>query len=107
MTPRLALRGLRNALVGHPSPERVRLVVEIGDSTLTPDRRLKVPRYALAGIMEVWLVDVEGRRLEIHREPSGGAYGVVTILAEDKAVSPLFRPEASVTVSELLPGGRA
>lgn len=91
----------------HPSPEDVVLVVEVGDSTLTRDRRLKVPRYALAGIVEVWLVDVENRRLEIYREPVGDGYGVVTIFAEGKEVSPLFRPEARVVVSELLPNPKS
>ncbi len=86
-----------------PQPEQVALIVEVGDSTLTRDRRLKVPRYALAGIAEVWLIDVENRRLEIYREPAGSGYGIVTILAEDKPVSPLFRLEATVSVSELLP----
>lgn len=90
----------------HPTPGQVPLVVEVGDSSLLKDRRLKVPRYAAAGVAEVWLVDLEGRRLEVYREPAGESYGVVTILAEGKAVSPLFRPEASVVVSELLPGRR-
>ena len=87
----------------HPAPSQIMLLVEVGDSSLLEDRRTKVPRYALAGISEVWLIDVEGRRLEIYRESAGNSYGVVTILAEDKTVSPLFRPEASVVVSDLLP----
>ncbi len=102
----MVVRGRPRDYDALPSPERVALVVEVGDSTLTRDQRFKVPRYAAAGIEEVWLVDVEARRLEIYREPTGEAYGVVTILAEGKSVSPLFRPEASVLVSELLPDSR-
>lgn len=104
----MVVRGsLREVGRGHPSPEQVVLVVEVGDSTLTRDRRQKVPRYALAGIVELWLVDVENRRLEVYREPSPEGYGVVTILSESKEVSPLFRPEARVVVSELLPNRAA
>ena len=88
----------------HPSPGQIALLVEVADSSLARDRRLKVPRYALAGIAEVWLVDVEGRRLEIYREPSGDGYGVVTILSEAKDAAPLFAPEARVAVADLLPG---
>ncbi len=87
----------------HPLPHQVALLVEVGDSTLTRDRRRKIPRYAAAGIVEIWLVDLEGRRLEVYREPGEGGYGVVTILAEDRSVAPLFRPEARVVISELLP----
>ena len=90
----------------HPLPHQVALLVEVGDSTLTRDRRLKVPRYAAAGVAEVWLVDLEGRRLETHRDPAPGGYGTVTTLAEDKSVSPLFQPEARVVVSDLLPQRR-
>ena len=100
----LVVRGKPRDYDALPRPDQIALLVEVGDSTLSRDRRLKVPRYAVAGIEEVWLVDVEGRRLEVYREPSGDSYGVVTILAEGKRVSPLFRPEASVTVAELLPG---
>ncbi len=91
----------------HPFPGEVALVVEVGDPTLTRDRRLKVPRYAAAGIVEVWLVDVENRRLEIYREPERIGYGVVTILSEEHEAAPLFAPEAKTVIAELLPGRRS
>lgn len=88
----------------HPRPEGVALIVEVADSGLARDRRLKIPRYALVGIPEVWLIDVEGRRLEVYLEPDGDTYGFVTILSENKEAAPLFAPEARVSVAELLPG---
>ena len=42
----------------HPTPSDVLLVVEVADSSLDYDRDEKIPHYAVAGIPEVWLVDI-------------------------------------------------
>lgn len=47
------------------------LVIEIADSSVQTDRRIKLPRYLAAGIPEVWLVDLPGRLLEVHRPGLG------------------------------------
>ena len=100
----MVVRGKPRDYDALPTPEQVVLLVEVGDSSLTRDRRLKVPRYALAEIPEVWLIDVEGRRLEIYREPAPDGYALVSILGEAKKASPLFAPEMRATVADLLPG---
>src|SRR5579863_6654097 len=38
-----------------PTPADVLLIIEVSDTTLAYDRLEKLPRYALAGIPEVWL----------------------------------------------------
>lgn len=43
---------------GHPTPADVLLVIEVADSTLQEDRKVKMPLYARAGIPEAWLVDL-------------------------------------------------
>ena len=50
------------------------LLIEVADTSLAYDRDVKVPRYARAGIPEVWLVDLAGRRLFIHRGPGAQGY---------------------------------
>jgi Uma2 family endonuclease len=40
----------------HPTPADVLLLVEVVDTTLRYDRRVKLPLYARSGIPEVWLV---------------------------------------------------
>lgn len=59
---------------GHPGPHDVLLLIEVADTSLTYDREVKLPRYARAGIPEVWLVDLSGRRLSIHRRAAGYYY---------------------------------
>jgi Uma2 family endonuclease len=42
---------------GHPGAAAVLLLIEVTDSTLRLDRRVKIPLYARAGIAEAWLLD--------------------------------------------------
>lgn len=58
----------------HPQPGDVLLVVEVADTTGDYDRRVKVPRYARAGIPEVWVVDLRERAIDVYREAAGGEY---------------------------------
>lgn len=66
----------------HPGPRDLLLVVEVADSSIEYDRGIKVPRYARAGIPEVWLVDLTARLVEVYRRPAGGGY------AEQVAIGP-------------------
>lgn len=61
----------------HPRPADVLLIVEVAASSLRFDRGTKLPLYAAHGIPEVWLVDLDGRRLVRHRAPRHGAYALV------------------------------
>jgi Uma2 family endonuclease len=56
----------------------VLLLIEVADTSLAYDRDVKLPRYARAGIPEVWLVDLAQQRLLVHRRPAGDDYGEVT-----------------------------
>ncbi|MEJ7801386.1 MAG: Uma2 family endonuclease [Ilumatobacter sp.] len=59
---------------GKPIPEELLLVVEVSDSSLRVDRRMKIPVYARAGIAETWIVDVGAARVERFAEPADGRY---------------------------------
>jgi Uma2 family endonuclease len=50
------------------------LVVEVSDTTLSYDRKVKVPLYARYGVPEVWIVDVEGSCLHCFRARANAAY---------------------------------
>jgi len=57
-----------------PGPADVLLLIEVADSSLAFDRRVKLPLYARAGIAEFWIVDLKRRVLEVHRSPTGDGY---------------------------------
>jgi len=95
--------GRRDYLDGHPQPEAVLLLVEVSGTSLIQDRFRKATLYAEAEIVEYWIVNLTDRVLEIHRDPAGDAYRTKTTLGPDDTVSPLARPEASISVADLLP----
>lgn len=57
-----------------PGPEDVLAVIEVSDTTLSYDRNVKLPLYAVAGIPEVWIVDLNGGAVEIHSAASPDGY---------------------------------
>jgi Uma2 family endonuclease len=64
----------------HPTHEDALVVIEVSDSSLRLDRRIKGPRYARAGIPEYWLFDVRRSRVFVHCTPAAGEYQVVEVL---------------------------
>jgi Uma2 family endonuclease len=61
-----------------PGPADVLLLIEVADTSLAFDRRVKLPLYARAAIAEFWIVDVQRRVLEVHRKPAGDGYAETT-----------------------------
>jgi Uma2 family endonuclease len=58
----------------HPRPSDVLLVIEVADTTADYDRRVKIPRYARAGVREVWVVDLNERVIDVYARPVTGEY---------------------------------
>jgi len=85
-----------------PEPEDVALVVEVSDTTLAYDRDTKLPRYAVAGIPEVWVVDLEGRRIEVYSGPSADGYSVSVKSGPGEQARSESVDELSVAVDEVL-----
>lgn len=60
----------RDYLDRHPSPQDVVLVIEVADTTLARDRKLKKRIYARAGIPIYWIVNLRARRVEVYSAPT-------------------------------------
>jgi Uncharacterized protein conserved in cyanobacteria len=88
---------------GNPGPADLVLVVEVSDTTLRFDRTTKVLRYAKAGIPEYWILDIAGRRLLVHRQPTANGYSEVATYESDELVTAMSRQDQPVRVSDLLP----
>lgn len=58
----------------HPLPYDVYLVIEVADTTLKQDRKVKLALYAEVDIPEVWIVNLKERTIEIYAEPLDGNY---------------------------------
>jgi Uma2 family endonuclease len=77
----------------NPGPADVHLIVEVSRSTFPFDLTTKAALYARAGIAEYWVLDVEGVRLIVHRNPNSGKYTTITAYEEHQSVAPLVAPE--------------
>jgi hypothetical protein len=86
----------------HPVASDVLLVIEVADTTLRLDRRVKLPLYARAGIREAWVVDLAATRVEIHRQPTARGYGEVRVLARDGSVVPVAFPDLTIHLADVL-----
>ena len=91
----------------HPVPSEVFLVIEVAATSLEEDRRLKIPLYAAAGIIEFWIVNLVEDQIEIYREPTipveGAAYYRQRLhhSAQD-IVHPIQFPDCSFAVKDVL-----
>lgn len=86
----------------HPEAADVYLLIEVSDTTVDTDRRVKIPLYAKAGISEVWLVDLPADRVEVYRQPAPGGYRDVQIYTRGPAFEPVAFPDLRLTVADLL-----
>lgn len=81
--------------------ENALLVIEISDTTLSSDLGRKAARYARAGVRELWIVDVNARRLWAHRRPLGDEWAEKRAVSGDESLSPLFAPETALSMDQL------
>ena len=84
-----------------PGPEDLLFVAEVSSTTLSFDLTVKAGLYARAGIAEYWVVDVEGRRVIVHRQPEGGLYRDVAAYGAGERMATLGAPEQTILVEEL------
>ncbi len=86
-----------------PTPGDVLLLIEVSDTTIAKDRGPKLELYAEAGIREYWIVDINRRRLLVHRDPHGTTYGSMTTFVPGQEARTLVFPDISLPVSRIFP----
>lgn len=87
---------------GHPGPLDVLLLIEVMETTSDHDRGVKLALYARSGVAEVWLVDLPGERIEVHRRPLGDIYSETRILPRGQVLAPEAFPDVKLGVDALL-----
>lgn len=80
--------------------DELRLVVEISDTSLRYDLTTKRDLYARAAVREYWVVDINKRRIVVHRNPISGQYLEVSVLTETDEAS---IGEAKFPVASVMP----
>jgi Uma2 family endonuclease len=87
---------------GHPEPADVLLAVEVMDTSVEKDRRVKLPLYARAGIVETWLVDLNTDGVEVYRRPSPAGYRDSRVVRRGEPLAVQMFPDVTLTVADLL-----
>ncbi len=86
-----------------PKASEALLVVEVAETSLSWDRNVKVPRYARAGIPEVWLVDLASGSVEAYTESQPDeSYATVRTLGADEEMACGALGGLGVQVREIL-----
>ena len=82
----------------HPTASAVLLLVEVSDSTVDFDRKVKIPIYARSQIQEVWLVALVEECIEVYRQPTANGYSLVEKFGRGRQLSPSAFPDFDVSV---------
>jgi Uma2 family endonuclease len=99
---RIDERRLRRYASAHPGPGDVLLVLEVADSSVNFDVGEKAVLYAQHGIVELWVADLPGDRLLVHRDPTSNGYASVQTLKRGMTISPLAFSDVAFTIDEIL-----
>jgi Uma2 family endonuclease len=92
------------------TPTTAEMVVEVADSSLFFDTTTKAELYATAGIPDYWVIDLDGKRILLFRDPvalpkglGATAYRTHLEFSSTESIAPLIAPNSSIKVSDLLP----
>ena len=87
--PDVTLLRLRDDFYAHakPVPGDVLLIIEVSDSTINYDRKVKAPLYARAGIPEMWLVNLPEEVIEVYTHPLNGTYQETRLVRRGESVT--------------------
>jgi Uma2 family endonuclease len=93
----------------HKQPKAF-LVIEVSNKTYKRDSGIKLRRYAAAGILDYWIINIPERRVEVHRKPENPTgekrnwqYGSVEHFYSGDKIRLLAYPKIQLPVKEMLP----
>lgn len=86
----------------HATPEDILLIIEMSDSSLNYDRKVKAQLYAEAGVPEYWIADLQADCLVAYCDPAGGSYQTVRELHRGTHVTPQLLRDCRIPVESVL-----
>lgn len=88
-------------LTRHPQPEDIYWLIEIADRTLSIDLGRKKQVYARAGIGEYWVIDLQGKKMQVFLSPQGDSYALEREFTQG-TVTPSAFSSLEIPVEKLL-----
>ncbi|MBI4905892.1 MAG: Uma2 family endonuclease [Acidobacteria bacterium] len=85
----------------HPGGNDLLLLVEVADTSMRRDLKVKPGLYARAGVREYWVVSIKRASVIVHRSPESGKYTDVREYVAGDSVATLSSPTRQIAVSSL------
>jgi Uma2 family endonuclease len=86
----------------HPTAADTLLLIEVAESSLRYDRKVKLPLYARHGVPEVWIVVLERGTVEVCRAPGKEGYAAVSWLGAGDVLEPVLLPGVRIAVADII-----
>jgi Uma2 family endonuclease len=87
-------------------PSDVLLLIEVSDSSLRFDRKVKIPLYAASSVAEVWIVDLDLPAIEVFdslsQDRSKPAYTRQRVCSGQQRIELGLLPQVSLAVAQVL-----
>ncbi len=77
------------------------LAIEVADTTLRRDLKLKKGLYARYGVRELWVIDTKTLQTTIHRAPRDGAWTTVEVAPMDATLTHASAPGFAVRLADI------
>ena len=78
------------------------LVIEVSDTTLHKDLRVKIPLYARHGVPEVWIIDLEKKCVRFYRSLVDGQYQEVSVTSQPQTAPIPGLADAKMDLAKLV-----
>lgn len=99
---------VRDYAEAHPTVAA--LIVEVADTSVSYDRKVKGSLYAKANVADYWILNLVKRQLEVYRQPVedsqtdyGWRYGKTVTYQAGQQVAPLSVEGTAIAIADLLP----
>jgi Uma2 family endonuclease len=86
----------------HPTSEDTLLLLEVADTSLRFDLKVKIPLYARMGVPEVWVADLRENVIRVFRNPEAGQFQTILTFKPDDPLSVLAFPDVIFKASDLI-----
>jgi Uma2 family endonuclease len=77
------------------------LAIEVADSSLSYDLKVKAPLYAAHGVRDYWVVDAVRQTIRVHRDPADGIYRDVEEYEAHDTVAASLLPGVAIRLDAL------
>ena len=85
-----------------PGPQDLLFLIEVADASLAYDRDVKRPKYARAGVREVWIVNLTGAIVERYTRPVADGYRLTARAGRGEELRSEVLPGISLATDSVL-----